>query len=103
MALAGGPADEGQAAFGAAVAEHAAAALAAGVDPTSPEAAEVVDRVLASSGGPATDRTALADQLARFTDARVERYWALLATINGWPAWSPQVPVYEWFIAALRA
>ena len=48
MAVAGGPAGEGQAAFGAAVAEHAAAALAAGVDPASTEAAKVVDRVLAS-------------------------------------------------------
>jgi DNA-binding transcriptional MerR regulator len=101
MAVAGGPADEGQAAFGAAVAEHAGAAVAAGIDPASAEAVTIVDRVLASA--PVADRAALADQLARFTDARVERYWSLLGTINGWPAWPPQVPVYEWFIAALRA
>jgi DNA-binding transcriptional MerR regulator len=103
MAVAGGPADGDHAAFGAAVDEHAAPAHAAGVDPTSAEAAEVVARVLAASSGPGTDRAALADRIARFTDARVERYWALLAIINGWPAWPPQVPVYEWFTAALRA
>ena len=90
--------DEGGAALAAAVAEHAGAALAAGVDPRSAEAAETVERI-----APEGDRAALAGQLARFTDAGVERYWALLGVINGWPAWPAQVPAFEWFIAALRA
>jgi DNA-binding transcriptional MerR regulator len=101
MAVAGAsaaPPDEGGAALAAAVAEHAGAALAAGVDPTSAEAAEVVQRI-----APSGDRGALADRLERFTDDRVERYWALLGVINGWPAWPSQMPPYDWFIAALRA
>lgn len=101
MAVAGAgssPPDEGGAALAAAVSEHAGAALAAGVDPTSPEAGEVVERI-----APQGDRAALADQLDRFTDARVDRYWALLAVVNGWPAWPSQIPAFEWFITALRA
>ena len=49
------------------------------------------------------DRVTLAGQLERFTDARVDRYWALLRVINGWPAWPSQVPAFDWFVAALRA
>ena len=64
--------------------------------PDSPEAAGVVERI-----APEGDRAALADQLERFTDARVERYWALLGVVNGWPAWPSQIPAFEWFIAAL--
>ena len=101
MAVAGAgssPPGEGGATLAAAVSEHAGAALAAGVDPTSPEAGEIVERI-----APESDRAALADQLERFTDARVDRYWALLAVINDWPAWPSQVPAVEWFITALRA
>lgn len=43
------------------------------------------------------------DQLVRFSDARLERYGQLIATINGWPAQPAMVPAYEWFIAALGA
>ena len=85
-----------------AVAEHAGAALAAGIAPGSAEGAEVVERILAAAG-PVADRLALADRLERFTDARVDRYWALLGAINGWPAWPSQVPAFEWFLAALRS
>ena len=99
VAGAGAPTpDEGGTALAAAVAEHAGAALAAGVHPASAQAAEVVERI-----APDADRAKLADQLERFTDARVDRYWALLAVINGWPAWPSQIPAFDWFIAALRA
>lgn len=101
MAVAGAgssPPEGDGAALAAAVAEHAGAALAAGVDPKSAEASEVVARI-----SPQEDRAALADQLERFTDARVDRYWALLGVINGWPAWSSQAPAFGWFITALRA
>jgi hypothetical protein len=101
VAGAGTQPDDSQVVFAGAVAEHAGAAVAAGVDPGSAEAAGVVDRILATAR-PAPDRAALADQLARFTDARVERYWALLGVINGWPAWPSQIPAFEWTIAALR-
>jgi hypothetical protein len=35
-------------------------------------------------------------------DPRVERYWQLLAIINGWPAPPPLAPVFAWFGEALR-
>jgi hypothetical protein len=38
-----------------------------------------------------------------FTDARAERYWQLLATINGWPPIPSVVPAWEWFLAGVRA
>ena len=38
-----------------------------------------------------------------FTDAQVERYWQLLAIINGQPVPPCVVPGFEWLIAALRA
>ena len=49
------------------------------------------------------DRAALADRFATGTDARAERYWQLLAIINGWPPVPTTVPAWEWLIAALRA
>ena len=48
-------------------------------------------------------RRVLADRLETFTDARVERYWALLGVLNGWPSWEPATPAVQWWIAALRA
>ena len=45
----------------------------------------------------------LADRFATGTDARAERYWQLLAIINGWPPVPTTVPAWEWLIAALRA
>lgn len=74
-------------------------ALAADIAPESTDAAGILDRAVPAG----TDRSALADQLATFTDRRVERYWSLLGIINGWPARPPMVPGAEWFIAALRA
>jgi hypothetical protein len=41
--------------------------------------------------------------IATFADPRAERYWQLLATINGWPAIPSSVPAWEWFRAALQA
>ena len=85
------------------VAERAGAARAAGIDPASPEAAAVVDEILPAFGDVAADRAALADRFATGTDARAERYWQLLAIINGWPPVPTTVPAWEWLIAALRA
>jgi DNA-binding transcriptional MerR regulator len=98
VAGAGSEPDESGPAIAAAVSEQAGATLAAGVDPTSAEASEIVERI-----APGADRSTLADQLERFTDARVDRYWALLGIINGWPAWPSQIPAFEWFVTALRA
>jgi DNA-binding transcriptional MerR regulator len=86
----------------AAVIEQAGAALAAGVEPGTPAAEQVVAGLVpAGLDGPG--RAALADRLATFTDRRVERYWQLLGVLNGWPRRAPSVPAFEWLIAALRA
>jgi hypothetical protein len=55
--------------------------------------------------GPDADpawRAQLADRLALGTDARAERYWQLLAIINGRPPIPTTVPAWEWLIEALR-
>ncbi len=88
-------------AFTVAVSKHAGAALAAGVDPASADAEALVDRIL-----PDTDRAkraALADQLATFTDSRVDRYWQLVGIINGWPRFPSPAPAFQWLIDSLRA
>lgn len=82
--------------------QHAGAALAAGVAPDSPSARAVLDEIV-DPALPADERIRLADQLAVFTDRRVERYWQLMGVLHGRPPFPPQVPVVEWFITALRA
>lgn len=84
----------------AVVAEKAGAAQH--LAPDSADAQAVVDEILPAFGGD-VDRAELADRLASGTDARAERYWQLLAIINGWPPVPTTVPAWEWFIAALRA
>jgi DNA-binding transcriptional MerR regulator len=86
----------------AAVASHAGRALAGGVDPASGAARPYVEAILPTFGEVA-DRSELADRVASGTDRRAERYWQLLAVINGWPAVPTTVPAWEWFVAALRA
>jgi DNA-binding transcriptional MerR regulator len=85
-----------------AVAEHAGQAAAQGIAPGSPEGKAVLDRIV-PPGTPAAQRARLLEQLETFTDARVERYWQLLAIINGQPVPPSVVPGFEWLIAALRA
>ncbi|MCE0768427.1 MerR family transcriptional regulator [Pseudonocardia kujensis] len=80
------------------VLEHAGAALREGVDPASPEAAAVLERI---GVGETADRAALAATVDTFADRRVERYWTLLGRLNGWPERPPTVPAFEWFAAAL--
>ncbi len=84
------------------VAEHAGAAVRAGVAPESAEGRKVLDRIV-DPELPAAERALLADRLATFTDQRVERYWQLLAVLNGRPPVPPQVPAFAWLITALRA
>jgi len=85
-----------------AVVEQAGAAQAAGVEPGTQAAEEVVARLVpADLDRPG--RVALADRLATFTDRRVERYWQLLGVLNGWPQRPPSVPAFEWLIAAVRS
>lgn len=97
---AGSPPPGEMRATAALVAERGGAALREGVAPGSPEAEAVVAELLPAFGD--AGRAELADRLAAGTDARAERYWQLLATINGWPPVPTTVPAWEWFIAALR-
>ncbi|TNM33545.1 MerR family transcriptional regulator [Streptomyces sedi] len=105
MAVAGtraGPAAEPSGPDPARVQELAGRAVREGTDPASDEARAVLDQLVSpelSTG----ERDELADQLATFTDGKVERYWQLLGVLNGWPARAPAVPAFEWLIAALRA
>jgi DNA-binding transcriptional MerR regulator len=79
-------------------------ALAEQVRPGTARAEALVVELL-DDGRPLTPerRSMLADRLATFADARVERYWMLLGVLNGWPTWEPSVPAVEWWITALRA
>ncbi|MFG2989463.1 hypothetical protein ACGFZK_09280 [Streptomyces sp. NPDC048257] len=86
-----------------------AEAMSAGLLPASAEGASLTD----SLGGLYADAFERADEsnlrrwlLARLqttADPHTERYWQLLATINGWPASPTLAPVYSWFTAAVAS
>jgi DNA-binding transcriptional MerR regulator len=79
---------------------RATAAIEAGEEPSSPTGQALAQEVAAAFGKPPAETAA---EIATGTDARAERYWQLMATINGWPQWPAQVPAAEWIAAALRA
>ena len=91
------------------VAERGSTALAAGINPPSEEARLVIDEIalaFAKASGEENSpafRTALAERFASGSDPRAERYWQLLAVINGWPRVPTTVPAWEWTVAGLRA
>ncbi|GAB3986008.1 MerR family transcriptional regulator [Actinoallomurus acanthiterrae] len=102
MAVAGGGADELE--YGPdyhRVAEHAGRALTDGVAPGSAAGRAVLDRIVAPETPPA-HRARILEQLETFTDARVERYWQLLAIVQGRTPQPAAVPAFEWLIEALR-
>ena len=76
------------------------AAREAGHEPGSAVGQELAAEVAAVFG---MSRAEAAERIELGTDARAERYWQLMAIINGWPQWPAQVPVAEWLAAALRA
>ncbi|MEU8193517.1 MerR family transcriptional regulator [Microbispora amethystogenes] len=90
------------------VRESVGRALDAGIAPGSAEAAPVVDALTAQYAqtfGRADDaglRRWLLTRLEIGGDPRAERYWHLLAVINGWPAPPSLAPVFTWFAEALR-
>jgi hypothetical protein len=92
------------------VAERAGAAVRDGIDPASEAGQALVAqlvpemaRLYGTSNQPAF-REQLADMIETFTDRRVERYWQLLAIMNGWPQrGSSATPAWEWLLAGLRA
>lgn len=82
--------DDQMAAFTFAIAQ-AREALDAGIAPDSEQAREVVDRVNANWAralGLPDDEHLVTKlrEFADFADPRAERYWVLIAKVNGWPA-----------------
>ncbi|MEU8798151.1 MerR family transcriptional regulator [Spirillospora sp. NPDC048819] len=88
--------------------EKIAAAIENGIEPGSDAARPIVDELVAAYAQAygATDDTEFRRELRRRTeigtDRRAERYWELLAIINGWPTWPTMTPSFEWFVEALR-
>jgi hypothetical protein len=99
-----GEAPDGDAmrAAAALVAERGGAGVEAGVEPGSAEAEAIVEHIVAAFGDN-TDRRELADRFEQGADLRAERYWQLLAVINGWPPVPTTMPAWRWAIDALRA
>ncbi|MEU4554135.1 MerR family transcriptional regulator [Micromonospora violae] len=93
----------------AVVRDAVAPALAAGLDPTSPDADPVVAAVtnryasLHCHSDDADVRQRLLDRLVPADDPRRDRYLDLLAVVNGWSTGEATVPAVDWFIRALRA
>jgi DNA-binding transcriptional MerR regulator len=91
------------------VRDEARSAVAADVDPASPEATRIVDAVTdryARTLGVADDedlRNRLLSRVEAADDPRRERYDRLLSVINGWPAPDSLTPVLDWFTRALHA
>jgi DNA-binding transcriptional MerR regulator len=93
----------------AVVRDQASPALAACIEPASPEASPAVAALTAHYahilGLPdeAGLRRQLLARLEAVNDPRRERYLTLLAVINGWPAPQSLAPVLDWSIRALGA
>ncbi len=89
-----------------AVVEHAGAAARDGINPRSPEALGVIERVEATAAGGGGSRTQVAERIDAFTDRRVFRYWKLVGIVNGWSESfmsDDGVDAWEWYAKALRA
>ncbi|MEU9012649.1 MerR family transcriptional regulator [Streptomyces sp. NPDC048479] len=92
----------------ASIRDQVGPALVAGIDPASPQADPVVAVVTAQYAhvlGRPDDvelRPRLLTWLESVNDPRRERYFQLLAVINGWPAPESLAPVFDWFIQALH-
>jgi len=90
------------------ITERVGTALADGVDPGSERARQVVDDLMglyAATFGKADTpqyRKAVLHRLEVAGDPRAERYFHLLALINGQPARPSLMPVFEWFMTAMR-
>ncbi|MBB4778956.1 MerR family transcriptional regulator [Actinomadura livida] len=89
--------------------EKISAAIADGIEPGSDAARPIVDEVAAAyadaygaADGPEFRRD-LRERTEIGTDPRAERYWQLLAVINGWEAWPAMTPSFQWLIEALRS
>lgn len=93
------------------IVDRVTAAIADGIEPASAPAEPIVADLVARYADTfdATDsaayRAKLLTRLAVADDPRVERYWNLIAIINGSPAASaapPLAPIFTWLSDALR-
>lgn len=91
------------------VADLITPAVTAAVEPASPGADPLVEALLTRCAhlldhrdGPGA-RSQLLARLERIDDPRRERYFSLLAVINGWPRPQTLHPPLDWSIQALRA
>jgi DNA-binding transcriptional MerR regulator len=88
--------------------ERVTAAMDAGVAPDAPAARPVVDELagaMAAAVGRTDDptyRRELLESLELAHEPRAERYWQLLAVINGWPPIPSTAERWAWFVAALK-
>ncbi|MGH2717130.1 MAG: hypothetical protein ACRDJU_00935, partial [Actinomycetota bacterium] len=94
---------------GLAFAAKAEEARARGLAPASPEAAAAVGPLLADYAaalgkqeGPEF-REWFLGMVDVFCDRDAERYWQLLAVINGWKPMPAMVPAWEWAAETVRA
>ena len=91
----------------AVVRDQASPALAARIEPGSPQASPIVAALTAHYaqilGRPddAALRYQLLARLESVNDPRRERYLSLLAVINGWPSPETLAPVLDWSTRAL--
>ena len=74
--------------------------LDAGLAPGGPEGQALAAELVEAAN---LDRGTLADQIDQANDPRAERYWQLMAVMNGWPPVPTRFPAVEWLVAALRA
>ncbi|MFE5585861.1 MerR family transcriptional regulator [Kitasatospora sp. NPDC056531] len=83
-------------------------AVAEGIAPSSPCADRALDSLTAAFAeaferpDDVELRRWLLTRLETANDPRAERYWQLLAVINGWPVQESLREVFEWFTEALR-
>lgn len=89
--------------------EKAGGAVAEGVDPASAAARSIRDDLITAMAAAAgrSDLDAYRDEVLAVlevsVDPRPERYWQLMAIINGWPPIPTQMPAYAWLRDALSA
>ncbi|HYZ02104.1 MAG TPA: MerR family transcriptional regulator [Candidatus Binatia bacterium] len=106
---AGQPSPEVQEAMVALMRDRVEPAAEAGIPPGSSEARPIVEEVAAAwarhTGRPDGPefRAWLADRLEASSDSRYERYWQLLAVINGWEQTSGLTAAARWLLVGLRA
>jgi len=93
----------------AVVRDQASPAVAAGIEPGSPQASPIVAALTAhyaqilARRDDAELRRQLLARLESVNDPRRERYLTLLAVINAWPAPESLTPVLDWSTRALAA